>query len=649
MAGSYPNGNEQMKKHLIGIFLILISALFPLTSPAQERTDSQGPTDPAELEAFIDGIMAVQLQANHVAGATIAVVKDGNLFFAKGYGFADLKNKKPVLADRTMFRPGSVSKLFTWTAVMQLYEQGKIDLDADVNTYLKDFKIPATYPQPITMTHLLSHTPGFEDLGMGMWARTAKDLSPLGPWLAAHIPARVRPPGELTSYSNYGTALAGYIVEVVSGIPFEDYIEQNIFKPLGMEHSTFREPLPAAIAPDMSVAYTFKDGLFKAEDFELINGMNPAGSSSACATDMAKFMIAHLQNGQFGDRRILKEETTKFMHTRLFAHDPRVAGNAHGFWEADVHGLHLIEHGGDTIYFHSQLALIPEKNLGWFVSYNSPNGPARGELFEAFLDRYYPPAAPAAEVKALPDSARRLRQVSGSYGITRRSFKTYEKLAALMMTIKMGPTKEGNLLVALPGAMGARQFVEIEPLVFQQLEGRGRIVFRADAKGRITHAFLDILPHTAMVKLAWYQTPPFHYLLLAFSVLLFLTAVLGWPLAALSRVLCRRKCTGAAAPKAARWLAGVMSGLFIASLLCAVSAVSNEKEMMAGVPPILKFGLALPLIAALLGAGALVYLLKAWRKGYWTRCHRLHYTLVFVAALVFLWFLNFWNLLGWRF
>jgi CubicO group peptidase (beta-lactamase class C family) len=377
MAGSYPNGNEQMKKHLIGIFLILISALFPLTSPAQERTDSQGPTDPAELEAFIDGIMAVQLQANHVAGATIAVVKDGNLFFAKGYGFADLKNKKPVLADRTMFRPGSVSKLFTWTAVMQLYEQGKIDLDADVNTYLKDFKIPATYPQPITMTHLLSHTPGFEDLGMGMWARTAKDLSPLGPWLAAHIPARVRPPGELTSYSNYGTALAGYIVEVVSGIPFEDYIEQNIFKPLGMEHSTFREPLPAAIAPDMSVAYTFKDGLFKAEDFELINGMNPAGSSSACATDMAKFMIAHLQNGQFGDRRILKEETTKFMHTRLFAHDPRVAGNAHGFWEADVHGLHLIEHGGDTIYFHSQLALIPEKNLGWFVSYNSPNGPGR--------------------------------------------------------------------------------------------------------------------------------------------------------------------------------------------------------------------------------------------------------------------------------
>jgi CubicO group peptidase (beta-lactamase class C family) len=637
-----------MKKHVMGIFLVLVLAWLPISSVAQEKANPQGPTNPAELEAFIDGIMAVHLETNHVAGATIAVVKDGKLFFAKGYGWADLKNKKPVLADRTMFRPGSVSKLFTCTAVMQLYEQGKIDLDADINTYLKDFKIPATYPQPITMNHLLSHTPGFEDLGTGMWARTVKDISPLGRFLATHMPARVRPPGELTSYSNYGTALAGHIVALISGIPFEDYIEQNIFKPLGMERSSFREPLPAAIAADMSVAYTYKDGLFKAEDFELLNGMNPAGSSSICATDMAKFMIAHLQNGQFGDLRILKEETAKFMHTRLFAHDPRIAGNAHGFWEADFNNLHLIEHGGDTLYFHSLLALIPERNLGWFVSYNSPNGPARKELFEAFLNRYYPPATPLPVVKTSPDSKKRLGQVCGSYEVTRRSYKTYEKLGSLMMTAKVTPTKEGNLVLSFPGK-GVRQYAEIEPLVFQQLEGHDKLVFKADGSGRIIQAFSDEVPHIALVKLAWYQTPTFHYILLAFSVLLFITAVLGWPLAALSRILCRRKCEGVAAPKAARWLAGVMSGLFVVFLLCVLGAVTNEKELMAGVPPLLKVGLVLPLIAALLGVGVLFYMLKAWQKGYWTRCHRLHYTLVFVAALVFIWFLNYWNLLGWRF
>ena len=415
------------------------------------------------------------------------------------------------------------------------------------------------------------------------------------------MPARVRPPGKVISYSNYGVALAGYIVEVIAGIPFEDYIEQNIFKPLGMEHSSFREPLPAALAPDMSVGYTYKNGLFKAEDFELFNGY-PAGSASVCATDMAKFMIAHLQNGQFGDQRILKEETAKFMHTRLFSPDPRIAGNAYGFWEADFNGLHLIEHGGDTLYFHSQLALIPEKNLGWFVSYNSPNGPAREELFEAFLNRYYPLATPRPELKALPDSAQRLKQISGTYGSAEGSYKTFEKFVDLLMTRKASPTKEGNLL------MGARQYVEIEPFVFQQLEGQDKIVFKADASGRTTYA---LMPYNAMVKLTWYQTPTFHYFLLGFCVFLFISAVLGWPLAALSRILCRRKCEGVAAPKVARWLAGVMSGLFVVFLLCVLGAVSNRKALMVGVPPLLKFGLALPLIAALLGVGVLFYMFKA--------------------------------------
>ncbi len=638
-----------MNKKPTGVLCLLVFATLLVSFPARGADGPQGPVDPAELEAFLDGIMAVHLKANHVAGAVIAVVKDGNLFFAKGYGYADFKGKKPVLADRTLFRPGSVSKLFTWTAVMQLWEQGKLDLDADVNTYLKDFKIPATYPQPITMKHLLSHTPGFEDLGTGMWANKPEDLVPLGKFLATHVPARVRPPGEVTSYSNYGTALAGYIVEILSGMPFEVYVEQYIFKPLGMEHASFREPLPAAIASDMSVGYTFKNGVFKAEDFELINGMNPAGSLSASAADMARFMIAHLQNGQYGDQRILKEETARFMHTRLFAHDPRVAGNAHGFWEADFNGLHLIEHGGDTIYFHSQLALIPEKNLGWFVSYNTPNGSSRGELFEAFLDRYYPGPKPAAEVKPGPETAKRMARIAGTYGVTRKSYKTYEKVTNLMSAVQVKPTREGNLLMVFPGSRGARQYVETEPYVFQQIEGRDKLVFKPDADGKIVYAFSDGIPHMALVRLRGNEKPILHFILAGICILLFASAVLGWPLAALSRVLCRRKCEGVRAPRAARWLAGGMSGLFLIFLVALMGAVSNEKALMAGVPVLLKFALVLPFLAAVLGLGVLFYALRAWMKGYWTRCHRLHYTLVFLAAVVFLWFLNFWNLLGWRF
>ncbi len=638
-----------MRRPVCRILLMILLGLGPLIALGQEASNPQGPVDPKELEAFLDGIMAVHLKANHIAGATISVVKDGQLFFAKGYGYADAANRKPVLADRTLFRPGSISKLFTWTSVMQLYEQGRIDLNADVNTYLKEFKVPATFPQPITMNNLLSHTPGFEEKYAGIAARTPKDLVPLGRWLATHMPARVRPPGEVTSYSNYGTALAGYIVQVVSGMPFEDYVEQNIFKPLGMEHSTFREPLPAALAPDMSVGYEFKDGLFKAEEFELLNGLLPAGSLSTCATDMARFMIAHLQNGRLGEARILKDETARFMHSRLFTNDPRVVGNAHGFWEADFNGLHLIGHGGDTVLFHSELALIPDKGLGWFVSYNSPNGASREQLFEAFLDRYYPPPAPGPEPKPIPGTKERLRRVNGTYGATRVNQSTYEKVAALAMTIRLRPTKEGHLLATSPVAGVARQYVEVEPWVFRQIEGPDKLVFKPSADGRIRYAFSDGIPIMGLVKLRWYQTPILHFLLLGFCVVLFLTAALGWPLAALSRVICRRKREGLPAPKAARWLAGGMSALFLVFLVCLAASVSNQLEVMMGVPKILKVALALPIVAAVLGIAALVFLAIIWLKRYWTRCQRVHYTLIFVAALAFIWFLNYWNLLGWRY
>ena len=134
---------------------------------AVSTPEAVGPTDPVELEAFIDGMMAAHMPSRDIPAATIAVVKDGELFFAKGYGFADRENRTPVEADTTLFRIASISKLFTWTAVMQLAERGQLDLDADVNTYLKSFQIPATYPEPITMKHLLSHTPGFEEGALG--------------------------------------------------------------------------------------------------------------------------------------------------------------------------------------------------------------------------------------------------------------------------------------------------------------------------------------------------------------------------------------------------------------------------------------------------------------------------------------------------
>ena len=194
----------------------------------------------------MDGAVNAELIARHIPGASVALVRGDQVIFAKGYGYADIEKRQPVVANQTLFRIGSVSKLFIWTAVMQLWEEGKLDLDADVNTYLKDFQIPATYSEPITLKNLMTHTPGFEDLATDgrLFVNNSSDIMPLGKYLKDRMPARIRPPGEVTAYSNYGSALAAYIVAQVSGMPYDEYVEKNILLPLGMRNTTFEQPLP---------------------------------------------------------------------------------------------------------------------------------------------------------------------------------------------------------------------------------------------------------------------------------------------------------------------------------------------------------------------------------------------------------------------
>src|SRR5215217_40897 len=225
-------------------------------------SQQQGPTDPAELEAFLDEELGSEMEKHHIAGAAVSVVKDGKLFFAKGYGDADLEKGIPVDPEQTVFRIGSVGKVFTWTAVMQLAEQGKLDLDEDINTYL-DFRIPDTYPQPITLKDLMTHTSGFETRYFEVAALDADDQLPTREWLVSHMPARVRPPGEYAAYSNYGTSLAGYIVARVSGEPYEQYIQEHILNPLDMVHTTAQWPMPLNMRAHASVGYKYEDGAFQ--------------------------------------------------------------------------------------------------------------------------------------------------------------------------------------------------------------------------------------------------------------------------------------------------------------------------------------------------------------------------------------------------
>src|SRR6476659_3950574 len=310
-----------------------------------------------DLEAWLDGFMPYALEKNDVAGAVVVVVKDGKILLEKGYGYSDVAKRTLVDPERTLFRPGSVSKLFTWTAVMQLVEQGKIDLDKDVNTYL-DFTIPPYQGKPVTIRNIMTHTAGFEEAIRGLIATDPKGIQPLGDTLKYWVPARVYAPGSTSAYSNYATAVAGYIVQRVSGEPFDQYIAHHIFAPLGMQHSSFSQPLPPELRPLVSKGYEkASDGKPKA--YEYIN-LAPAGSLAATGADMGRFMIAHLQNGAYDGTRILREDTAIQMHTSATDTVNPLNRIMLGFYESSINGHRGIAHGGDTEWFHSDLQLFPD-------------------------------------------------------------------------------------------------------------------------------------------------------------------------------------------------------------------------------------------------------------------------------------------------
>ena len=612
----------------------------PHTLP-EDGAPMRGIQDRAELEAFLDGLMLAQMTDKNVAGATVSVVKDGEVFFAKGYGYADVAARKPVDPERTLFRIGSISKLFTWTAVMQLVEQGRIDLDEDVNTYL-DFEIPAAYDQPITMRHFLTHTPGLEEDSRDLFTTDPDHLTPMGEWLPAHMPERVRPPGTFSSYSNWGTGVAGYIVERVSGMSYDEYLEQNLFQPLGMDLTTARQPLPDRFTDDMSKGYRWAGGTFEEEEWEIVTGAAPAGSMSASAVDMAHWMLAHLGGGSLGDAQILEPATAETMHSRHFTHDERIPGWGLGFYEKSSHGLRMIGHGGDTQWFHSDLTLIPSENMGVFVSYNTASG---GELSfspfrKAFLDHYYPvEPRPAVEVDDLS-------RFAGSYLFNRASYSTFQKAMNLASNLPVSVSGDSALILGTP--FGDWRLRPIDDLLFGDADGQPMVAFRTDEAGNVTHGFLAMAPMMAMEKQSTLSSPPLHQVLLGAGFATFALAVVGSVLR-----WTRRRREGpreVAAPLRAgkrfvTW--GAFANLLF--LLGVVFAASNPLSLLGDSPWRLYVALLFPVLGLLLMLGGLWFTVQVWRRSGGTIWERLRLTAVVATGLVFAWSLNTWNLLGWQF
>jgi CubicO group peptidase (beta-lactamase class C family) len=610
---------------------VMAQTVLAQTQPAASPAPSRALTAEA-LAAYFDSTLARQMADEHIVGATVAVVKAGEILFAKGYGYADLAAQTPVVADQTLFYPGSAGKLFTWTAVMQLVEQGQLDLKTDVNQYL-DFQIPATFAEPITLEHLLTHTAGFEEQLEALQVASQKDVLPLGDFLRRSLPARVYAPGTTFAYSNYGTALAGYIVERISGEDFEQYLTDHILTPLGMTHTSAVQPLPGELMAELARGYHYHNGQYKPVDFEWISAA-PAAPIHTTATDMARFMIAHLNHGQYGQAQLLQPATCEAMHQKHFAHDPRLNGVGYGFMISEQNGQTIAWHTGGSAHFNTMLALIPGQEVGFFLSYNTPVADLYQPLV-SFVDHFYP-APPSQPVEPPAGTAERIAALSGNYVSSRVAYQSEQKLAGWQseaLTVRPGP--ENTLQV------GSRRYSEVEPGFFRQVDGPRTLTYRAAADGQVTQLFFG---QFAYFKIPTGQTAGFQLMLAAGSLLILLTAGVVW----LADWFVRRR-RGAPANRwaqAARWTAvalGLLNTGLLAWLILALLGFADSFVFPSATVAMISWlwWIAVPATIVLL-----LFTGLAWKEHYWRPAWRIHYTLVALAGVVFVWFLSNWHLLA---
>ncbi|MBB3691902.1 serine hydrolase [Sphingomonas sp. BK580] len=523
----------------------LAPAQAPVTPGAPTVAQPAAPAPPAipttgraltgeDVTAWLDGYMPYALHSGDIAGAVVTVVRDGQVIAARGYGYADVAKRRSVDPNLTLFRPGSVSKLVTWTAVMQQVEAGKLDLDADVNRYL-DFAIPAFHGQPITLRQIMTHTAGFEEANKKLITYDARDVEPIGAYLKRHVPARVYAPRTTPAYSNWATTLAGYIVERVSGVPFDDYVEQRIFRPLDMRTASFRQPLPPRLRGLMAQGYPLGSG--DPKPFEIVVP-GPAGSLSASGLDMAKFMIAHLDGG----RGVLRPETAALMHDSPLAKvNPRslippLNRMELGFFETNINGRRVIAHLGDTNQMHTSLHLFLAERTGLYVSFNSAGRDgaahvARGQLFQDFADRYFPGATlPAGRVD--PATARRhAAALAGHWQVSRSSFTNFVDIANLFGQAEVGADAQGRLIIpSVKGANGVPvTWVEVAPYVWRDPAGHDRLAAQLVDGQPVRWSFDLVSPFMVWDRVPVYRDAAWLLPALYASLAVLLLTALFWP------------------------------------------------------------------------------------------------------------------------
>jgi CubicO group peptidase (beta-lactamase class C family) len=468
----------------LSVALAIVAAL----AATDARAETPASVDPAKIEAFVDGAVREAMRAEKIAGISVAIVDRSGVVMTRGYGAAAFEPYRRVDAD-TLFRVGSISKTPVWIAIMQLIEDGKLSLDDPINDHLPPtLRIPDEgFQKPILVRHLMTHTAGFEDSFEGLFVHDPTKLLPLDQSLAVHRVHRLREPGTLAVYSNYGAALAGALLANIAGETWQDYAERRILRPLGMATATYREPypenvatalgLPAPMSPETLAkttnGFSWSAGAYHTQAFEYVSNDAPAGAMSASANDMAAYMQALLEPERMAKAGVLKAETALALREPLFANTPELGARLHGFFDLSAtRGRRGFGHGGALVFQKSTMEIYPDEGVAIFMSVNTPNGQALldklpGLLLDFFYPKTNPSPPPAEEAKA--EGAK----VAGVYRSLRvPSFRSEAAMVRYFSSFAVRALPSGNIVVG-----GDRRYKPLGGGVFAAIADHERIAF----------------------------------------------------------------------------------------------------------------------------------------------------------------------------
>lgn len=582
-------------------------------------------------------------------GAVVIWVQGDSVLVQETYGYANLEERRKIRPDQTIFRVGSISKPFTAIGILQAVEKGLLDLDKDINHYFEEDLIQYRSFSPITLRHLLTHTPGFDDFFIGKSARSKEEVLSLQESIKTFMPRRLIEPGEIASYSNFGVALAGYILEHVDGRPFNVIMEEDVFTPIGMINSSF-DPSENQLQHFMTGYHRGRAGIVPLHYDYILDA--PAGTMVTTMDDIVKFMKLFLKPDGLESVGILSRSMQHDMISSQFTHHPQLNNSFGYLWSLSVvQNQRTVIHDGGYLGTSARLFLFPDNQSAMFIATNIMEFGFISDVTELLTKTSLPKVEEDADYTFNGIRYTDGRPVSDFAGIwrnTRYSKYSFTKFAVLLgimgQEIKTGV--ESDTLLTMPMLSGElRRMVQVQPQLFQSIDDDYRIAFR-ESDGKITHLFTN--GTNAFERISKAESQQVQLILLASLIIFFALCTIFYPgYYLISKI--RKNLASVTGIFKLEMVIAVLFSVNILLMLHMFSTIPDYELLIGfgyGLPNSLYYISLIPFAAILFGFWLLYYLIRekeltAWRKAY--------SVLFLFAAVVYVSSLYYWKSIGWFF